>query len=85
MIKQYTGMKAEKAVSGEPLPKGGYVAKIVGAKVEEYSWGSVLVIALDVAEGDHAGFFRKQYDANANEDKKWKGTYRLTVPDEGSQ
>ena len=85
MIKQYTGMKAEKAVSGEPLPKGGYVAKIVGTKVEEYSWGSVLVVALDVAEGDHAGFFRKQYDANANENKKWKGTYRLTVPDEGSQ
>ena len=85
MIKHYAGMKAEKSVTGEPLPKGGYVVKIEGARVEEYSWGSVLVVAIDVAEGEYAGFFRRQFDANLNEDKKWKGTFRLTIPDENSQ
>jgi hypothetical protein len=85
MIKSYTGMKAEKAVSNTPLPAGGYVAKIVGARVEEYGWGSVVVVAFDIEEGDYKGFFKKQFDGNQNEDKKWKGTYRLTVPDEKSQ
>lgn len=85
MIKKYTGQKAEKSVSNQPLPAGGYVAKIKSAKIEDYSWGSVVVVAFDIAEGDFAGFFKKQFDANPNEDKKWKGTYRLTVPDESSQ
>ena len=85
MISSYKGMKAEKAVSNTPLPAGGYVAKIIGAKVENYSWGSVVVIAFDITEGEYSDFFRKQFDSNTNEDKKWKGTYRLTVPDESSQ
>lgn len=85
MIKSYTGMKAEKTVANKPLPVGGYVAKIEKAKVEDYSWGQVVVIAFDIAEGEHAGFFKKQFDSNPNEDKKWKGTYRLIVPDESSE
>ncbi len=85
MIKSYTGMKAEKTISNTPLPVGGYVAKIVGARIEEYSWGAVVVVAFDIAEGEYAGFFKKQFDDNQNEDKKWKGTYRLTIPEEGSQ
>lgn len=85
MIKQYTGMKAEKTVGNTPLPAGGYVAEIKKAKVEEYSWGSVVVVAFDIAEGEYKGFFQKQYDSNPNEDKKWKGTYRITVPDESSK
>lgn len=85
MINQYKGMKAEKTVSSTPLPAGGYVAEIRQARVEEHDWGSVVVIAFDIIEGEHKGFFQKQYDSNPNEDKKWKGTYRLTVPDESSQ
>ena len=85
MIKKYDGQKAEKATSNTPLPAGGYVAKIRTAKIEEYQWGNVLIIAFDIAEGDYAGFFKKQFDANPNEDKKWKGTYRLTIPEEGSK
>ncbi|MCH5298045.1 MAG: hypothetical protein J1E85_10320 [Ruminococcus sp.] len=85
MIKQYRGMKAEKTVGNTPLPAGGYVAKIEKAKIEEYNWGSVVVIAFDIVEGEYAEFFKKQFDSNPNEDKKWKGTYRLTVPDESSQ
>lgn len=86
MINNYKGQKAEKATGGNtPLPAGGYVAKIINAKLEEYSWGSVVVVAFDIAEGDHANFFKNQFDNNQNEDKKWKGTYRLIVPDENSQ
>ena len=85
MIKNYEGQKAEKTVQTGKLPAGGYVAKIVNAKVEEYQWGSVVVIAFDIAEGDFKGFFKKQFSDNPNEDKKWKGTYRLTVPEEGSK
>lgn len=85
MIKNYSGQKAEKTFSSKKLPAGGYVVKIVNAKVEDYKWGSVLVLAYDVCEGDYAGFFKDQFDSNPNEDKKWKGTYRLTVPDEDSQ
>lgn len=85
MIKNYEGQKAEKTVSVNHLPAGGYVAKIVSAKVEDYQWGSVVVVAFDIAEGDFKGFFKKQFDDNPNEDKKWRGVYRLTVPDENSK
>ncbi len=85
MIPQYNGSKSEKATSFAPLPAGGYVAKIVGARIENYSWGSMLVIAFDICEGEHTGFFQEQFDNNTNDDKKWKGTYRITIPDEKSE
>ena len=71
--------------SGEPLPAGGYVAKIMNAEIKEYSWGEVLVISFDIAEGEFKDFFATQYRENTNEDKKWKGNFRLTVPNEGNQ
>ena len=39
-------------IGRKPLPAGGYVAKILNAKVEEYSWGEVLVISFDIAQRD---------------------------------
>ncbi len=65
--------------AAERLPVGGYVLKILGTKVEEYSWGDVLVLRIDVVEGDHAGFYQKNYNAQT-ENKKWKGTYRINLP-----
>lgn len=85
-MKAFNGLEIKKSVSAnEPLPAGGYVAKILNAKVEEYSWGEKLVISFDVAEGEYKDFFRKQYNENTREDKKWKGNFRLTVPNEGNQ
>ena len=85
-MKAFNGLEIKKSVSAsEPLPAGGYVAKILNAKVEEYSWGEVLVISFDVAEGEYKDFFSKQYKENTREDKKWKGNFRLTVPNEGNQ
>ena len=85
-MKAFNGLEIKKSVStNEPLPAGGYVAKILNAKVDEYSWGEVLVISFDIAEGEYKDFFRKQYNENTREDKKWKGNFRLTVPQEGNQ
>ena len=85
-MKAFNGLEIKKSVNtSEPLPAGGYVAKILNAKVDEYGWGEVLVISFDIAEGEYKDFFRKQYNENTREDKKWKGNFRLTVPQEGNQ
>lgn len=73
------------ANGSDPLPVGGYVAKIMNAEVKEYNWGEVLVISFDVAEGEYKDFFANQYKANTNEDKKWKGNFRINVPQESNQ
>lgn len=86
-MKPFTGFKAEKSAAGrETLPVGAYVAKILDAKEVEYSWGSVLLISFDITEGEHKEFFKADYSANTNEDKKWRGTYRLNIPkDDGTE
>ena len=85
-MKAFNGLEIKKSVSAsEPLPAGGYVAKILNAKVEEYGWGEVLVISFDIADGEYKDFFSKQYNENTREDKKWKGNFRLTVPQESNQ
>lgn len=85
-MKQFSGFKAEKSTTREQLPAGGYVAKILNAEEVTYSWGSVLEIFFDILEGAHAGFFKKDFDAQQREDKKWRGKYRLSVPkDDGSE
>ena len=85
-MKAFNGLEIKKSVSAsEPLPAGGYVAKILNAKVEEYSWGEVLVVSFDISEGEYKDFFSKQYKENTREDKKWKGNFRLTVPQEINQ
>lgn len=85
-MKAFNGFEAKRSAAREPLPAGGYVAKIMGAKEETYTWGSVLVISFDIAEGEHKDFFATDYRQNDREDKKWRGTYRLSVPkDDGSE
>ena len=59
--------------------------KIIKTKVETYTWGQVLVLAFDVVEGEYAGFYQKNFDAQ-QQDKKWKGTFRINLPkDDGSE
>ncbi len=74
-----------------PLPEGGYVVRIVAAKVRNYSSadGSSydrLEIALDIEEGDYKGFYAEDFKAQQQEDKRWKGTLRQYIPlDDGSE
>ena len=42
-------------------------------------------ISFDIAEGDQKDFYANQYRSQTQEDKKWKGVYRVYCPkDDGS-
>lgn len=74
--------------TSERLPAGGYVLKILNVRYEEGQNGMSdrIQLMFDIAEGDYAGFFQKQYEAQTGEDKKWKGTMPIYVPtDDGSE
>lgn len=46
------------------LPAGGYVCKILKAEETESKTGKQMIkIALDIAEGDYAGYFREMFDS----------------------
>mgnify|MGYP004663888713 CR=1 FL=1 len=85
-MKAFNGFKAEKISTNEPLPAGGYIAEIKEAKIVATSNNNeMLQISFDIAEGDKKEFFKKNYLNQTNEDKKWKGVYRLFIPkDDGS-
>ena len=87
MIKKFGDYDQTKGYSdSEQLPRGGYVCKIIGAKMQENEYGQSVKIAFDIAEGEYKDFFQKKFDANTNEDKKWSGTFLLNVPtDDGSE
>lgn len=77
-VTPYSGGSAEK------LPAGGYVGKIIGAKIAEYNGRDgkfeKLEIALDVNDGPFIDYFKNQFESSTLADKKWKGVYRLNVP-----
>ena len=85
MIKSYNGFKPERTSTRETLPAGGYVAKIMDATVINYDWGDKLKVDFDIAEGEYKGFFATDYRNNTNDDKKWRGTYRINIPNESNQ
>lgn len=87
-MKPFNNFEAKRSTSNkETLPAGGYVCQIQGARVENYNNGfSSLVLAIDVIEGEFSGIWKKDYDNNTNEDKKWRGTFRVSIPkDDGSE
>ena len=80
-MEKLTGYEEAQALTGEfeRLEAGGYICKIVNAKEETSKSGKrMLVIAIDIAEGDKKDFFRNRFTENANPDKKWPagGVYR---------
>lgn len=91
-MKQFNGYdnakkEAEFSAQGK-LPAGAYVCKILNVKYEEGKDGfsDRIVLQLDIAEGEYADFYAKQYENNPNEDKRWKGVARIYVPnDDGSE
>lgn len=80
--------KSAQAMNGMRLPVGAYICKIMGVR---YTNGSddksdMITVQFDIDEGEQKGFFKAQYDANQNEDKKWKGRATIYVPnDDGSE
>lgn len=79
--------KTQAYTETKQLPRGGYVCRIAGAKVEpSRDGGQYIKIAFDIEEGEYKGFFQGKFDQNTNEDKKWSGVYTLSVPkDDGSE
>ena len=70
----------------DPLPKGGYVIKILGAEVCESSYGQYIKLSCDIAEGEYSGFYSNDYKNQQSDNKKWHCNYLLNVPnDDGSE
>lgn len=84
MIKKPAGYD-EAQVYGdfEKLPLGGHICKIKTTRIDSYDWGNVLILAFDIAEGSALdGFYQRNFQAQQPENRKWKGTYRITIPAE---
>ena len=91
-MKKYAGWDNVQSYGDyETLPVGGYVCRIIGAKVEQFTRkdGELvdrLALMLDVDEGDYKGFFRKDYDAQTGEEKKWRCIAKMFLPmDDGTE
>ena len=83
MIKQFNGFKEEALTPSQQLPAGNYVIVIKAVKYLQGSGGvsDKIEMAIDIAEGEQVGFFQKQFDANTDEDKRWKGKATIWMPD----
>lgn len=71
----------------EKLPLGAYVCRVKGVRIDAYDATSAqLVIQFDIAEGEYADFYTREYAANTMENKKFKGVLRVWLPkDDGSE
>ena len=80
MITKPQGYDEAPAYTGEfmQLPAGLYVCEILGAKQEEYNGHDRFVMQFDIADGEHKGFYQKQYNAEkmTNQNAKYKGVHR---------
>ena len=67
------------------LPAGGYVCRIINAEITKSKAGNeMLVLFIDVAQGDFAGYFKAEYDRVKNfTPNRWvnSGTYRQLLFD----
>lgn len=91
-MKKFNGYDAAKEaaqfVPGAKLPVGGYVCKIMGVRYTNGENGNsdMITLQFDIVEGEHKDFFKKKYEAENSEDKKWKGTVRIYCPkDDGTE
>lgn len=77
-----TAQKAARYDGGAKLEPGAYVCKVLSVKFENGKDGNSdrIDIAFDIAEGDNKDFFKNQYDANTDENKKWKGRTSIYCP-----
>lgn len=77
----------EAQVLGEykPLPAGGYVCVIKQVR-EQFSRNGrpMIVIALDIFDGEQKGYYEKSFRADTRPDKKWGcNVYQLTEDENG--
>lgn len=73
-MEKLQGYEEAQAITGEyeRLNAGGYICKIISAKEEKSKTGKrMLVLALDIIEGDKKDFFRNRFNEDNRTDKKW--------------
>lgn len=91
MIKQFKDYNETQAagVNGKfpQLPAGGYEAQVKKVQIaKNYDGSERLELLVDIIEGEYEGYFKKQYDNNKFEDKKYKGRVSFAIPtDDGSE
>ena len=81
----YDEAKKNAQYKGAPkLPAGAYVLKILNVRYEEGKDGNsdTIAVQLDVAEGEYKDFYKKDFESNTSEDKKWRGRKVIYVPKE---
>ena len=64
------------------LPPGGYVCQV--KKIEETAsknGNAMLKIALDIYEGQYAGFYQDKFDSNTRLGKKWPSVFNQLIYD----
>lgn len=62
----------------ETLPAGGYKCKILKVACEKTQAGKeYLKLAIDILEGEYKDFFKKKFDADIRDEKKWSGTWTV--------
>ena len=66
----------------ETLPAGGYKCLIKKVVCEKSQNGKeYLKLAIDIAEGEYKDFYKKKFDNDMREDKKWSGIWVLFTED----
>lgn len=71
----------------KPLPPGGYICKVMSVQetLSQQTAKKMLVISLDIAEGEYAGYFADSYRADTREQKKWGcRVFQLVYDDNGN-
>ena len=73
-----TNWDTTKAMTGDfqTLPPGGYICTILSAKLEKSKTNKeMIIIAYDIADGEYKDFFKKMFDNNTSQFRKWPGVY----------
>lgn len=87
MITKPNGYDEAPAYTGETmqLPAGCYVCKILGVKQDQYNEYDRFIMQFDIDEGEHKGFYQKQYSQMRQTDPnfKYKGEHRQNMDGPG--
>lgn len=73
MIKPKDYDNVQEFTTSAPLPPGGYVCRIMAVEetTAKTSGAPMLKISLEIAEGEHKGFYANMYRSDTRQDKKW--------------
>lgn len=90
MIKKFNDYDSIQVNDGnfKSIVPGGYVCKVVSARVEDFSSCSILKVAFDIVEGEFAQYYtqRFNYAKSQNPNAKWGGVFDVFIPkDDGSE